>query len=132
MRMKSYKPQKLAWLIALGTALVPALALTIAPGLAHGAPPIPTGPIYTKQLSFRIPFHYDSNELSRLGAREIRLYVSRDRGRTWQLDKTVVSEQGRFNPDANKFKFQATADGEYWFLVRTLDSKNHLHPDMNT
>ena len=121
--MKSYKPLKLAWLMVLGAALVP--------GLVLWAAPIPTGPIYTKQLSFRIPFRYDSNELSRLGAREIRLYVSRDRGRTWQLDKTVFSEQGRFNPDANKFKFQATADGEYWFLVRTLDAKNHLHPDLN-
>ena len=107
------------------------LGAALVPGLVLWAAPIPTGPIYTKQLSFRIPFHYDSNELSRLGAREIRLYVSRDRGRIWQLDKTVFSEQGRFNPDANKFKFQATADGEYWFLVRTLDAKNHLHPDMN-
>ena len=124
MRMKKlYKPLKLAWLVALVAAL--------APGLCAWAAPIPTGPIYTRQLSFRIPFHYDSGELSRLGAREIRLYVSRDRGRTWQLDKSVVSEQGRFNPEANKFKFQAPGDGEYWFLVRTLDVKNQLHPDIN-
>jgi hypothetical protein len=123
MRMKSFKPMKLAWLLLLSAALAPAFVLWAAP--------IPTGPIYTRQLAFRIPFHFDSNELSRLGAREIRLYVSRDRGRTWNLDKTVFSEQGRFNPEANKFKFQATGDGEYWFLVRTLDSKNHLHPDMN-
>ncbi|HEY2252452.1 MAG TPA: hypothetical protein VGH74_15370, partial [Planctomycetaceae bacterium] len=52
--------------------------------------------------------------------------------RTWQLDQTVFSEQGRFNPDANKFKFQAANDGEFWFLVRTLDARNHLFPDMNT
>src|SRR4051812_29906619 len=101
MRMKSYTPWKLAWLLILGSALT------------LRAAPIPTAPIYTKQRSFRIPFHYNSNELSRLGAREIRLYVSRDRGRTWQLDQTVFSEQGRFNPDTNKFKFQATADGEF-------------------
>src|SRR5258706_126359 len=123
MRMKSYKPLKLAWLIVLGCALMP--------GLILWAAPIPTAPIYTKQRSFRIPFHYNSDELSRLGAREIRLYVSRDRGRTWQLDQTVFSEQGRFNPDTSKFKFQAATDGEYWFLVRTLDSRNHLFPDMN-
>ncbi|HTI50619.1 MAG TPA: hypothetical protein VL475_06705, partial [Planctomycetaceae bacterium] len=48
------------------------------------AAPIPTAPIYTNKLKFRIPFHYDPAELSRLGAREIRLYVSRDRGRGWQ------------------------------------------------
>jgi len=122
--MKSYKPLKLAWLLALGSALLP--------GLILWAAPIPTGPIYTKQRSFRIPFHYNSDELSRLGAREIRLYVSRDRGRTWQLDQTVFSDHGRFNPETNKFKFQAATDGEYWFLVRTLDSRNHLFPDMNT
>ncbi|MGE5194976.1 MAG: hypothetical protein ACM3U2_20990 [Deltaproteobacteria bacterium] len=88
------------------------------------AAPIPTTPIYTSKLKFRIPFHYDSAELSRLGAREIRLYVSRDRGRGWQPVQTVT-------PDAGKFHFEAHADGEYWFIVRTLDAKNHLHPDGN-
>lgn len=127
MRMKSFKSLRLAWIMALGAPLVPAL---VSVHNALWAAPIPTAPIYTKQLSFRIPFHYDASELSRLGAREIRLYVSRDRGRTWKLDQTVASEQGRFNPDANKFKFQATVDGEYWFLVRTLDAKKHLFPDM--
>src|SRR5579863_371561 len=120
MRMKSYKPLNLAWMLVLGSAL-----------LLHAAP-IPTAPIYTKQRSFRIPFHFNSDELSRLGAREIRLYVSRDRGRTWQLDQTVFSDHGRFSAETNKFKFQAATDGEYWFLVRTLDSRNHLYPDMNT
>jgi hypothetical protein len=88
------------------------------------AAPIPTAPIHTNKLKFRIPFHYDSAELSRLGAREIRLYASRDRGRTWQQTQAVT-------PDAGKFNFQATSDGEYWFIVRTLDARNHLHPDGN-
>jgi hypothetical protein len=94
-----------------------------AQSLLHAAP-IPTAPIHTNKLKFRIPFHYDSAELSRLGAREIRLYVSRDHGRTWQQIQAVT-------PDAGKFNFQAPSDGEYWFIVRTLDSKNHLHPDGN-
>jgi len=88
------------------------------------AAPIPSAPVYTNKLKFRIPFHYDSAELSRLGAREIRLYVSRDRGRNWQQVQAVA-------PDAGKFNFEAHADGEYWFIVRTLDAKNHLHPDGN-
>jgi len=44
------------------------------------AAPIPTAPIYTNKLKFRIPFHFDSAEISRLVARQIQLYVSRDRG----------------------------------------------------
>jgi hypothetical protein len=84
--------------------------------------PIPTGPIYTNKLRFRIPFHYDGDELRRLGAKEIRLFVSRDRGQTWQQVQSVA-------PEAGKFNFQAPVDGEYWFIVRTLDARNRLHPD---
>jgi hypothetical protein len=99
-------------------------ALLLAAHTLLAAAPIPTAPIHTNKLKFRIPFHYDSAELSRLGAREIRLYVSRDRGQTWQQTQAVT-------PDAGKFNFQAQSDGEYWFIVRTLDAKNHLHPDGN-
>lgn len=86
------------------------------------AGPIPTTPIYTNKLRFRIPFHFDAEEMQRLGAREIRLFVSRDRGRNWQQTQAVA-------PDAGKFNFQAPTDGEYWFLVRTVDARNKLHPD---
>ncbi len=98
--------------------------LLLAAHTLFAAAPIPTAPIHTNKVKFRITFHYDSAELSRLGAREIRLYVSRDRGRTWQQTQAVT-------PDAGKFNFQAPSDGEYWFIVRTLDAKNHLHPDGN-
>lgn len=102
----------LAWVLLVSAAL----------GSTTLAGPIPSAPIYTNKLRFRIPFHYDSAELQRLGAREIRLYVSRDQGRNWQQVQAVT-------PQAGKFNFQATADGEYWFIVRTLDSRNALHPD---
>src|SRR5439155_18621829 len=61
------------------------------------AAPIPTAPIYTNKLKFRIPFHYDSAELSQLGARQIRLYSSRDRGRNWQQVQAVSPDAGKFN-----------------------------------
>lgn len=102
----------LAWLLLASAALSSAVL----------AGPIPSAPIYTNKLRFRIPFHYDSAELQRLGAKEIRLYVSRDQGRNWQQVQSVT-------PQAGKFNFQATGDGEYWFIVRTLDSRNALHPD---
>ena len=37
-------------------------------------------PVYTNQQRFGIPFQFDAAELSRLGTREVRLYVSVDRG----------------------------------------------------
>ena len=101
-----------------------ALAALLAGSARLSAAPIPTAPIHTNKNRFRIPFHYDSAELARLGAREIRLYVSRDRGATWKQVQAVA-------PDAGKFHFQSAGDGEYWFIVRTLDSKNHLHPEGN-
>jgi hypothetical protein len=86
------------------------------------AGPIPTTPIFTNKLRFRIPFHYDADELKRLGAAEIRLYVSRDRGKNWRRVQSV-------SPNAGKFTFEASGDGEYWFIVRTVDQRNHEHPE---
>lgn len=78
-------------------------------------------PVFTSKTQFRIPYHYDQAEIKRLGAREIRLYVSTDRGVTWKHTQSV-------SPSTRKFPFTATQDGEYWFSVRTLDSQNQLHP----
>lgn len=105
--------------IAVGLAC---LVLSVAPALR--AAPIPSATQYTNHPQFRIPFHYDRDELSRMGARQIRLYVSRDKGRSWEQGESVL-------PNAGKFAFKAPTDGEYWFLVRTVDSKNQLHPDLS-
>lgn len=88
------------------------------------AAPIPSAPIHTNKLKFRIPFHYNPAELSGHGAREIRLYDSRDRGLTWKQIQSVA-------PDAGKFNFQAPVDGEYWFIVRTLDATGRLVPGID-
>tara|TARA_R110001592_G_scaffold361962_1_gene674322 strand:- start:129113 stop:130759 length:1647 start_codon:yes stop_codon:yes gene_type:complete len=81
----------------------------------------PSSPVFTSKTQFRIPYHYDQAEIDRLGAREIRLYVSTDRGVTWNHQQSVP-------PSTRKFPFKATQDGEYWFSVRTLDAQNQLHP----
>ena len=78
-------------------------------------------PIHTNKTRFRIPFKYDPAEMQRLGAREIRLYLSTDRGLQWKLAQTV-------DPRQRKFDFVAPADAEYWFAVRTLDGRGQLHP----
>jgi len=106
---------KTIWMVLLGLTVVAASAIS-------EASPIPTGPVYTNKPRFRIPFRYDPAEMQSLGAKEIRLYVSRDRGASWQQIQTVAPEVGKFN-------FQAPGDGEYWFVVRTLDSKNRLYPE---
>ena len=77
--------------------------------------------VYTKQPRFRIPYHSDPAELQRLGAREIQLFVSTDRGANWRLAQSVP-------PTAGRFAYEAPTDGEYWFSVRTLDGLGRLHP----
>ncbi|MBA3313579.1 MAG: hypothetical protein H0T47_09880 [Planctomycetaceae bacterium] len=77
--------------------------------------------VATKQPRFRIPYHSDPAELQRLDAREIQLFVSTDRGQNWRLTQSVA-------PTAGRFAYEAPADGEYWFAVRTLDGSNRLHP----
>ena len=59
--------------------------------------------------------------MQRIGAKEIRLYLSMDQGKTWKLSRQA-------NPQAGKFDFEASAPGEYWFAVRTLDGRNQLYP----
>jgi hypothetical protein len=78
-------------------------------------------PIYTSRQAFRIPYQYDPQEIARLGAKEVRLYVSQNRGGQWQAIQKV-------NPQAGKFDFQASGDGEYWFAVQTVAQDGELHP----
>lgn len=77
--------------------------------------------VHTQQSQFRIPYHSDPAELARLGAREVRLYVSRDNGASWELSQSVAPTTGRFT-------FQSPTDGEYWFAVRTVDTNGRLFP----
>lgn len=78
--------------------------------------------IVTGRNHFRIPFLLDTDTIESLGARETQLYVSTDRGETWQHHQSV-------GVDANRFEFKTETDGEFWFAVRTLDSQNKFHPE---
>jgi len=78
-------------------------------------------PVYTNKSRFRIPFRYDATEMQRIGAKEIRLYLSMDQGQSWRLSRQSA-------PRTGKFDFEAPASGEYWFAVRTLDGRNQLYP----
>ena len=78
--------------------------------------------VYSKSSKFRIPFQFDAEELTRIGAVQVELHVSTDRGQTWQVSDRVA-------PSAQKFPFQANGNGEYWFSVRTIDLNQRPHPD---
>ncbi|WP_145263160.1 hypothetical protein [Calycomorphotria hydatis] len=81
-------------------------------------------PVLTDKPRFRIPFRFDQAEMERLGAKEVRLYVSRDRGQHWKMAQAV-------QPDRARFHFDAPSDGEFWFSVRTIDNKGGMHPASN-
>lgn len=95
--------------------------LSCGAGSVTEAAPHAGKPVYTNKPRFRIPYQFDAEEMRKLGAREIRLYVSTDLGVRWLPSQAVPPQPGKFN-------FQANADGEYWFCVRTLDGRNQLHP----
>jgi len=77
--------------------------------------------ISTRQTHFSIPFTVNRPDDNSQRAVEVLLYVSSDRGKSWQLAKRV-------SPEKCHFLFGANADGQYWFMVRTLDQSGKLRP----
>ena len=53
---------------------------------------------------------------------EVHLYVSKERGQTWQY-------HDRTDPHETQFPYQSKGDGEYWFALKTLDRDRKLNPD---
>lgn len=64
--------------------------------------------------TFYVPFNADVLSAD-IAATEVLLYVSGDKGDSWQLYQRQV-------PAAKRFAFRAAIDGEYWFAIRTLMS----------
>jgi hypothetical protein len=77
-------------------------------------------PIYWKQLLFLIPYQWGS-AAEPGAARAVWLFVSKDRGASWQK----ISEA---KPDVKAFNYRAEGDGEYWFAVRTFDKQGRAWP----
>jgi hypothetical protein len=77
--------------------------------------------VQIQNRQFRIPYHISQQVAAELKPREVQLFVSGDRGQTWQLSGTA-------RPTITHFRFKAASDGEYWFDVRTVDSNNRIHP----
>ncbi len=81
----------------------------------------PAKPVVTNKQRFRIPFKFDAEALASMKAQELQLLVSRNRGGTWEMAQSIPARAG-------KFEFQAPADGEFWFVVKTIDGQGRAHP----
>jgi hypothetical protein len=89
-------------------------------GAGAGRPALPE-PIATRQAVFIIPFHVQkATERGREPA-EVQLYFSADQGTSWRLYDKADPAQGHF-------LFRAAGDGEYWFVVRTVDRSGQIRP----
>src|ERR1043165_1794933 len=91
-------------------------------------PPLPADPIFDPDPpdvdvlntpTFKLPILFDSKQIKNY--KEVRLYVSRDHGKTWQ-------ETAKAMPSDEAFLFTAPEDGLYWFGVKAMDQKGKLAP----
>ncbi|MCI0463135.1 MAG: hypothetical protein L0Z62_39820 [Gemmataceae bacterium] len=68
---------------------------------------------------FMIPV--EASTSARNQVKLIRLFVSRDQGKTWAI-------AGQILPDQDHFPYSAPEDGLYWFGVQTVDTNGTKHP----
>ncbi|MSU76623.1 MAG: hypothetical protein EXS16_00870 [Gemmataceae bacterium] len=76
------------------------------------------GVIFFQHRQFKIPF---KNDFTSASVKQVRLYVSSDQGRSWNLTATAV-------PEERHFKFSTPQDGFFWFAVQTVDTQDKLAP----
>lgn len=119
----------MGWARALGIAAVYGLLASSAdaePNRGGNSPPSDSNtpaaesrPIVTRQQVFTIPFTVVPTEQSHAIPAEVRLFVSADRGATWNFYQ-------RQEPGVGRFHFRAGHDGEFWFAVRTLNRSGQI------
>ena len=85
------------------------------------APAAGQGLTHSGRAGFSIPFRVGAADLAAAGATEARLLVSVDGGRRWDL-------AGSAAPGDGDFRFDAPADGDYWFTVLTVDAAGRPAP----
>ncbi len=107
-----------AWMQLVVAACLPLFAPALAPA-DDALPPA----IAWRQNAFSIPFKVAPPTGADQQPAEIRLYVSTNQGAKWDLAQTVA-------PTATNFTYRAPADGEYWFLIRSVDHKGQVQPEL--
>ncbi len=108
------------WLVTQLLALA-AAATQAGANPSAATPPMPQT-IATRQTLFAIPFRIPKPDHVSQEPVEVQLWVSGDRGANWDY-------YSKAEPARQQFMFRAGADGEYWFLVRTLDRSGRLRPE---
>lgn len=78
--------------------------------------------LITTEREFGIPFSAEDLSQSAERPAQVQLFVSADRGQSWMLHAVARPEDG-------SFAFRAPYDGEFWFLLRTIDSRGKVWPD---
>ena len=84
---------------------------------AHAQEPT-AGVIFFQLREFNIPFKNDPNNVN---VAQVRLYVSSDQGRRWQIVASAA-------PDGKQFRFSTPQDGYFWFAVQTVYKDGKLFP----
>jgi hypothetical protein len=75
--------------------------------------------LVSDQRQFLIPFTIDKKAAEKI--KEMRLFVSRDKGKTWELYSQVPAKWG-------EFIFRAPENGNYWFATQALGTDGRLSP----
>lgn len=78
-------------------------------------------PVYWSEETFRIPYRWNSANDPNT-AQTVKLYLSQDRGQTWNEISTA-------KPEVQYFTYHAPADGEYWFAMQTIDNQGRVWPE---
>ncbi|MBX7103377.1 MAG: hypothetical protein K1X57_04820 [Gemmataceae bacterium] len=98
------------------------MLLAAASGARAQQPPAGVPEFHTKLPGLSIPF---SSSVLGSRVRDVELYVSTDRGRTWTY---VTQQQISGRKEDNRFRYSAPSDGAYWFAVRSIDQAGTASP----
>lgn len=111
--------KKLKWCVLLLPLVLTVCSVGICVGQVPEAAAANSKVIATKLSGFGVPFKINSEDATYI---EVQLYLSEDLGKTWTF-------YGRKNTDEREFRFEADADGEYWFSLKTLSRDRRLLPE---
>src|SRR5262245_56052946 len=78
--------------------------------------------ITTTEHEFAIPFSVEDLAQGSERPAQVQLFLSADRGQSWMLHALARPEDGSFT-------FRAPYDGEFWFLLRTVDRHGKASPE---
>lgn len=84
-------------------------------------------PFPVNQREFHLPIANFLTVIPENQLKEIRLYVSRDNGRSWKAYQTLNRSQIESLPSKN-WGVRTASDGEFWFALRIVDQNGNEFP----